>query len=41
MLKKLIEKINGFLEQMAQENERAFGKGKLDCCNLNKDQKAR
>jgi hypothetical protein len=27
------------LEKMARENEQAFGKGKMDCCQLNKNEK--
>lgn len=36
MFKKLKKAINNFLIGMAKENEETYGKGKLDCCNLNK-----
>lgn len=32
---------NEFLEKMANENEKSFGGGKLDCCQLNKSQKVK
>ncbi len=28
-----------FLEKMAKDNEKAFGNGRLDCCQLNSKQK--
>jgi hypothetical protein len=35
-IKKRIQKA---LEKMARESEQAFGKGKMDCCQLNKNEK--
>lgn len=35
MLKRLKKAINDFLEKLAKENEKAFGKGVPDCCQLN------
>lgn len=32
------EKILHVLEKMAAENEKAFGNGKMDCCQLNQEQ---
>lgn len=39
--KKFKRKINDTLEKMAQENQKTYGSGRLDCCNLNKKDKAR
>ncbi len=39
MFKKLKEALARYLEKMAKDNEEAFGKGKLDCCDLNKKKK--
>jgi hypothetical protein len=40
--KRIKNKLNEFLEKMARDNEKAFGNGKLDCCQLNnKDQNNR
>lgn len=36
MLKKFKKAINKFLENLAKENEKSFGKGTLDCCQLNR-----
>lgn len=36
---KFKKKINRFLENLAEENKKTFGSGKLDCCQLNKDTK--
>lgn len=36
MFKRLKKAINDFLEKLAKENEKSFGKGTLDCCQLNK-----
>ena len=36
MLKKLKKAINRFLERLAKENEKSFGKGSFDCCQLNR-----
>lgn len=35
--KKFTKKINKFLADLAEENKRSFGTGKLDCCQLNRD----
>ena len=35
-LKNLKEKINNYLEKMAEANKKSYGSGKLDCCDLNK-----
>lgn len=39
MLKKLKKLWNRYLEELAKENESQFGKGTLDCCKLNKNNK--
>lgn len=31
----LKSRINSSLEKLAKENEKSFGKERLDCCNLN------
>jgi len=36
MLKRFKAVILAFLERLAKENEKAFGKGPLDCCRLNR-----
>jgi hypothetical protein len=36
MLKRLKKAINNFLERLAKENEKSFGKDSLDCCQLNR-----
>ncbi len=36
MLKRLKNAINRFFEKLANENERSFAKGPLDCCQLNR-----
>jgi len=36
MLKRFKAVILAFLERLAKENEKAFGKGQLDCCRLNR-----
>lgn len=36
ILKKIKEAYNHFLENLAKENQKAFGEGKLDCCDLKK-----
>jgi hypothetical protein len=28
---------NRYLENLAEENKKSFGSGKLDCCQLNKN----
>lgn len=40
MLKGLKKAINNFLEKLAKENEKSFGKGSLDCCQLNSQAKS-
>ena len=32
--------IKNWLNRLAEENEKSFGKGKLDCCDLNKPKNA-
>lgn len=36
MLKRFKKAVNNFLEKLAEENEKSFGKGSLDCCQLNR-----
>lgn len=36
ILKKIKESYNKFLQNLAKENQKAFGNGKLECCDLNK-----
>ncbi len=36
MFKKIKKAINKYLEEMAKENQKEFGKGRMDCCELNK-----
>lgn len=36
MFKRIKRSINKFLQEIAEENKKEFGSGKLDCCNLNK-----
>ncbi|KOA20387.1 hypothetical protein CLHOM_12060 [Clostridium homopropionicum DSM 5847] len=36
MLNFIKEYFKKSIKKMAQENEKNFGKGKLDCCDLNK-----
>lgn len=31
--------IKNWLDRLAEENEKSFGNGKLDCCNLNQPKK--
>ena len=33
--KRLKKAINKFLEDIAKENQKSFGNGKMDCCQLN------
>jgi len=35
MLKRVKKAIKEFLQKLAEENEKAFGKNTLDCCKLN------
>jgi hypothetical protein len=39
MFKKIKKIITKYIEDLAKENEKSFGKDKLDCCNLNKNEK--
>ena len=32
--------IKKFLDKLAEENEKSFGSGRLDCCDLNKSKDA-
>lgn len=34
---RLKEKVCRWLERMGEENEKSFGTGRLDCCQLNKN----
>lgn len=34
--KRIKRAINRYLEDMAKENQKEFGAGKLDCCQLNR-----
>ncbi len=36
MLRRLKRSISNFLEKLAKENEKSFGKGTPDCCQLNR-----
>lgn len=36
MFKRIKEAFNRFLEDLAKENQKSFGTGKMDCCNLNR-----
>lgn len=36
MFKKIKQAINRYLEELAKENQKSFGSGRMDCCNLNK-----
>ena len=36
ILKKIKEGYMRFLQNLAKENQKTFGDGKLDCCDLNK-----
>jgi hypothetical protein len=41
MFKKLKKKIDNYLKRLAEINEESFGKQKLDCCDLNKNNKSK
>ena len=41
MFKKLKKKIDNYLKRLAQINEQSFGSQKLDCCDLNKNNKGK
>lgn len=36
MFKRIKKSINKFLDELAKENQKTFGNGKIDCCNLNR-----
>lgn len=36
MLRRLKKAMIDFLERLAKENEKSFGKGTIDCCQLNR-----
>lgn len=38
-LKRLKAKWDAYLNRMANTNEQLYGKGRLDCCDLNKSDK--
>lgn len=35
--KRFKKAINEFLERLAKENEKEFGHGRLECCQLNRE----
>lgn len=35
--KRFKQRINKFINKLAQENQKMYGNGRLDCCDLNKD----
>lgn len=37
--KRIKNSVHRYLETMAEENKKSFGSGRLDCCQLNKNQK--
>jgi len=39
MFKKLKKTFKKYLEDMAKENQKLYGKERMDCCNLNKSKK--
>lgn len=36
MFKRIKKTFHNFIEKLAKENEKSFGKGTLDCCQLNR-----
>lgn len=36
MLKKIKKAINKYLEDLAKENKKLYGSGRMDCCDLNR-----
>lgn len=36
MFTRIKKSINNFLDKIAKQNEELYGKRKMDCCNLNK-----
>jgi hypothetical protein len=36
VLKRIKRAVSNFLKKLAKENENTFGKGILDCCQLNR-----
>lgn len=39
MFKKIKKAIQKYLADMAKENEKLYGKERMDCCNLNRTKK--
>ncbi|KPU43145.1 hypothetical protein OXPF_33950 [Oxobacter pfennigii] len=39
LLGSIKKRYNEFIERLAKENEKSFGNGRLDCCQLNKNTK--
>ncbi|WP_276326320.1 LDCC motif putative metal-binding protein [Anaerocolumna aminovalerica] len=39
MFKRIKQAINKYLQDMARENEKLYGKERMDCCKLNKSKK--
>lgn len=37
MFKKMKKSIKKFLDDMAKENQKVYGKGGLDCCKINRN----
>lgn len=37
--KRLKEKWNAYLKRLAESNQKFYGNGRLDCCDLNKQDK--
>ncbi|WP_279380753.1 LDCC motif putative metal-binding protein [Mobilitalea sibirica] len=35
---KIKKSFNNYLNHLAEENKKAFGEGKLDCCSLSKQE---
>lgn len=40
MIKFLKNYFKNFIKKIAEENDKSFGNGKLDCCDLNKSNNA-
>jgi hypothetical protein len=36
ILEKIQKKFQNFINSLAETNESSFGKGKMDCCDINK-----
>jgi hypothetical protein len=37
--KRIKKAFDRYLENLAEENKKTFGTGRMDCCNLNRDTK--